>query len=144
MSTKTFHSLSDAMAAIAKDMKAREVRIGNAVLETTKDGVPIVQDKVPVAFGEIRDSVHREGTQVVIDAPHAAANNNGSRPHTPPLAPLVAYMRLRGAQDPDAAGRALQQKIAAQGTPPSHFADRSVPPIVQVLDVRVRRALPDP
>ena len=34
----------------------------------------------------------------MVDAPHAAPVETGSAPHTPPLAPLVAWVKLRGAQ----------------------------------------------
>ncbi|MGH7297810.1 MAG: hypothetical protein ACRELB_22920, partial [Polyangiaceae bacterium] len=52
--------------------------------------------------GELREAVHAEeraqGAAIVVDAPHAAPVETGSRPHTPPLAPLVAWVKLRGAQ----------------------------------------------
>jgi len=53
---------------------------------------------IPVAHGELRESVHVDGTSVVIDAPHAAAVNNGSRPHWVPIGPLIAWVKLRGLQ----------------------------------------------
>lgn len=51
-----------------------------------------------MAHGELRESVHVEGARIVVDAPHAAAVNNGSRPHMPPLAPLIEWVKLRGMQ----------------------------------------------
>ena len=43
-------------------------------------------------------------SSVVADAPHAAAVEVGSRPHTPPLAPLIAWVQLRGIQGLTAKG----------------------------------------
>lgn len=143
MGSFTCKSLAEFARLFTKHQKARTRRLKKALRETAKDGVPIVKDKVPEAFGELRDSAHREGTSIVVDAPHAAASNNGSRPHRPPVEPLIAYMELRGAEDPVRAGWALANKIEAEGTPPSHFAERSVPPIREVLGARVRQALPD-
>lgn len=57
-----------------------------------------VRRNVPVAFGELRASVHSSKTKVFADAPHAAAVERGSRPHTPPLEPLIKWVRLRGMQ----------------------------------------------
>lgn len=63
----------------------------------------MVKRRVPVAFGELRESVKPEaraagGAAIVVDAPHAAPVETGSRPHMPPLAPLLAWVKLRAAQ----------------------------------------------
>lgn len=100
----TYHvSLGELPGRIAKDMKAREKRIRHAVQRTAELGVHVVQQNVPVAFKELQNSVHAEslgtsGARVVADAPHAAAVEVGSRPHWPPLEPILAWVRLRGMQ----------------------------------------------
>ncbi len=53
---------------------------------------------VPVAFSELRDSIDPHATGVKINAPHAAAIEVGSRPHFPPIEPLIAWVKLRGMQ----------------------------------------------
>lgn len=98
METHTVNSLSELTALMRKHLREREKRVRAAARKAAKKGVSILKRKVPVAHGEIRESVHADDTLIVVDAPHAAAVNNGSRPHTPPLGPLVEWVRLRGMQ----------------------------------------------
>jgi hypothetical protein len=88
--------------------------------DAAKAGVSVVKRRVPVAFGDLRESVKPEervdGAAIVVDAPHAAPVETGSRPHTPPLAPLVAWVKLRGAQgllSPRQVGRLPGRSTAA-------------------------------
>lgn len=97
-SDRQFDSIGAAMSAINRDVKRKEARLRTAVRRAAKATVPGVIKNMPVAFGGLKSSVHIEGSSVVVDAPHAAAQEFGSRPHTPPLAPLVAWVRLRGMQ----------------------------------------------
>lgn len=102
MSTYEVSSVSQLHALISKHMKEREKKVVGAIKRAARkasaSNASALKRNIPVAFGEIRESVHVEGLTVVVDAPHAAAVNNGSRPHTPPLAPLVAWVKLRGMQ----------------------------------------------
>ena len=95
-------SLAELGRLFAKHQRQREKRIAGAVRRTAKDGAAVVREHVPVAFGELRDSVAgkptEKGARIDADAPHAAAVEVGSRPHTPPLEPLIAWVRLRAAQ----------------------------------------------
>lgn len=86
---------------ITKDLKRTGERVQGAIRETARDGAAYVRRHVPVAFGPLRDSIHAttgESPAIVADSPHAAPAETGSRPHTPPLAPLVAWVKLRGMQ----------------------------------------------
>jgi len=65
-----------------------------------------VRRNMPVAFGVARNDVKakkggtksRTAARVLCNAPHAAPLETGSRPHWPPLAPLVRWVKLRGMQ----------------------------------------------
>ncbi len=92
------NSISALIAAIKRDTKAREREILQAGRRAARRGVSHVKRNIPVAHGELRESVHADGHVIVVDAPHAAAVNYGSRPHTPPLAPLIEWVKLRGTQ----------------------------------------------
>lgn len=85
-----------------RHQREREQRLHAAAMAAAEAGVGIVKRRVPVAHGELRESVRAEarqrGAAIVVDAPHAAPVETGSRPHMPPLAPLLAWVRLRGAQ----------------------------------------------
>lgn len=96
--TYTVGSMSELISLLKKHTKQREQRINAATRRAASKGRAFVKRNVPVAFGEIRESVHAEGPVIVVDAPHAAAVNNGSRPHWAPLAPLVAWVKQRGMQ----------------------------------------------
>jgi hypothetical protein len=102
MKTYRVGSLGELEALFARHQREREQRLRAAVEAAARTGVGIVKRRVPVAHGELREGVHAEerqnGAAIVIDAPHAAPVETGSRPHTPPLAPLVAWVKLRGAQ----------------------------------------------
>jgi hypothetical protein len=103
-SMPTYHvrSVRELLAVFGRHQRDRERRLRAAADAAARAGVSLVKRRVPVAFGELRESVHAETREhdaaVVVDAPHAAPVETGSRPHTPPLAPLVAWVRLRGAQ----------------------------------------------
>lgn len=98
MTTHTVTSLSQLVALIERHAKHRAAKVHSACRKAANRGRAVVKKNVPVAFGEIRESAHTEGELIVVDAPHAAPVNNGSRPHWAPLAPLIAWVKLRGMQ----------------------------------------------
>lgn len=95
-------SLDDLPGRIASDMKAREGRIQKAIMRTAEQGVKVVQSNMPVAFGGLKESTHAvsrgQGAAIEVDDPNAAAVEVGSRPHWPPLEPIVRWVKLRGMQ----------------------------------------------
>jgi len=104
MATFTCSSFEECARLFAKHQRARDKRIRAAVVRTAKHGrAYIISTTIPVAFGELKNSLRVTGkgggaVQIVADAPHAAPVETGSRPHWPPLAPLVAWVKKRGAQ----------------------------------------------
>jgi hypothetical protein len=120
MAEFTFTSLEAFKAQFKKDMKAREKRCRTAqrkAARTTRNF--IVREKVPKAFGELIDSASaldtEFGAQVIFDAPHAGAVENGSRPHTPPIGPLIAWVILRGVEGLGASGRVKSNRVKGGG-----------------------------
>jgi hypothetical protein len=95
-------SLAELGRLFGRHQSARKRRVVGALRRVAARGVGIVKRKVPVAFGELRESVDSKstpgGATVEADAPHAAAVEVGSRPHTPPLEPILAWVKLRAAQ----------------------------------------------
>jgi hypothetical protein len=103
VSVKHCRDLRDFAAQVSQDTKAREARVRTAVRKTARETRNYVaRETIPVAFGELREALYVQdavnGSAVVCDAPHAAAVENGSRPHTPPIEPLSAWVTLRGVQ----------------------------------------------
>jgi hypothetical protein len=83
--------------------RERKLRLNTSVRKTALQARNLVKRTVPRAFAELANSVHvvhlgPGHSQVIVDAPHAAAVEVGSRPHTPPLEPLVRWVKLRGMQ----------------------------------------------
>jgi hypothetical protein len=101
MPTYTFNSLAAAARAIKKDCAARQLRVIGSVKKAARVTARVVAtDVAPKAFGELADSIHvvdsANGSSVVCDAPHAEAVEVGSRPHMPPLEPIIKWVQLRG------------------------------------------------
>ncbi len=149
---------SDAAAAIRAGMRAKLSHDQKKLLEAAHLGAEIIANVAPVDVGTLKGSIHVEettqGPRVVVDAPHAASLELGSRPHTPPLAPLVAWVRrnrakfgiegrgvdrnkktgrLETSAEIIAIARAIQQKIARHGTKPRFFVRNSIPKLVEAL-----------
>ncbi len=90
---------------LKKHNTARRRRIKHALAVAAQRGKQHVAANMPIAFKELVDSLSANPpgrtdswTQILVDAPHAEAVELGSRPHVPPLAPLVAWVKLRGMQ----------------------------------------------
>ena len=102
MTTYEVKSLAELARLIARHGKQRTARVLAATKRAARKAAiangSVLKRRIPVAHGELRESVRVEGDQIIVDAPHAAAVNYGSRPHTPPLEPLVAWVKLRGMQ----------------------------------------------
>lgn len=92
-------SLAELHSVIRRDLRGRQKAVEKAIARTATQGARHVRRNVPVAHGELRNSVQAvDGHRIVADAPHAAPVETGSRPHWPPLAPLVKWVKLRGMQ----------------------------------------------
>lgn len=102
MKTYRVGGLGELAVLFARHQREREERIRAGIEAAARAGIGIVKRRVPVAYGELREAVHAEqrqsGPAIAVDAPHAAPVETGSRPHTPPLAPILAWVKLRGAQ----------------------------------------------
>lgn len=120
MPTYQLDSLKDFAQQITKDMKARDRRMASAVRRAARQTARYVAlNTVPKAFGELADSIHVEvigvgRADVVADAPHAEAVENGSRPHWMPIEPLLKWVKLRGMQGLTKSGRVIAARAVAK------------------------------
>lgn len=187
MSTFRVKGLRELSSLMQTHSRERERRIKRAVRESAHKGAAHVRRNIPVAFGELRSSIHVESrapgrATIIADAPHACAVETGARPHWAPIEPLIRWVKLRGFQGltaepqrrrlpgtttqehaegvagqlaamesegatpinaPENIAYAIQAAIAKRGTKPHWYARNSVPAIVEILDGRIRAALPD-
>lgn len=104
--------LGELPGLIQADHEALDGRVKGSLVAAASDGAHAIEPNLPIAFGGLRGSLHVDASaagggkvRIVLDAPHAAALERGSRPHTPPLEPLIAWVKLRGMQGIDARGR---------------------------------------
>jgi hypothetical protein len=77
---------------------ARMERVCGAGYEAALLGVEVVAKAAPVDVGSLKSSLHAKQTgprsaELIADAPHAGVVEVGSRPHTPPLQPLIDWVR---------------------------------------------------
>lgn len=97
-------------AAIARDMPVIRQKTVRGVHQTIVATAHAIAKNVPIAFGDLRASVHGvwtpNGGGANVEAPHAAAVEFGSRPHWVPLEPLIRWVKLRGMQGLSSRGAA--------------------------------------
>lgn len=82
-----------------------------------------------VASGDLSRSVSTDslpdGARVTVDAPYAGAVEWGTRPHWPPIQPLIDWILLKGfAKAPSEArgmAYAVARAISLRGTAPRHY-----------------------
>lgn len=129
-------------AAIQRELTAlfrkhnadRAKRVKTAIARTAKRGKRYVADNtIPIAFKELVDSLEANPTSITADAPHSAAVEDGSRPHKPPLAPLIAWVKLRGMQGLTKTGKLASRKQA--GTTTKQHA-RSIAQLIRAQESR--------
>lgn len=110
-------------------------------------GAELVARAAPKDLGTLGMSVHGEvkatgGGAVKADAPHAVDVELGSRPHWVPYKALLPWcIRHSNAEDGPRFARAVQQKIARDGTKPTFFMRKSLPTQRKVLKAEVEREL---
>lgn len=117
-----------------------EKALVRALRSTAQAGVGVVSEEIATASphpavdtGDLLRSVDyspmRTGGRVMVDAPHAAIVEHGSRPHRPPLLPLERWAKRKfNVSDDEARGIAFRvaSKIAARGTEPRFYMKRSM------------------
>lgn len=105
MGVKRVKGLAGLRKELRKDMKTLEGRIVEATHKTADFGRLVAFSKAPVAFGQLRDGIVDEklerGARIRSTAPYSAAVEEGSRPHWPPLQPILEWVKLRGTEGVD-------------------------------------------
>lgn len=128
----TLSQFADLLDGMPKEVEAAVIRgLRSAALR----GVGFVVEEIDraepypaVNFGTLRQSTHwaplSKGAQVYNDAPHFPFMEYGTRPHFPPIAPLVVWAtRKFGVDEMEAEGIAwaVAKKISREGTAPRGF-----------------------
>jgi hypothetical protein len=133
----TLDQFADLLEDMPKELEGAVVRgLRSAALR----GVGFVTEEIdaskpypPVNFGQLRQSTKwaplPKGAQVFNDAPHFPFMEYGTRPHFPPVAPLIVWATRKFGVDEaeaEAIAWAVAKKIAKEGIEPRGFFARGI------------------
>lgn len=131
-------------AAVVRGLRSAALRGVGVVVEEIDHADPFPA----VNTGSLRQSARAENTELgaalVVDAPHAAPINNGTRPFYPPLEPLVTWaMRKFGVSEKEAwrIAKGVAKKISEEGIEPRHFFEKAMARMELIIDEEVTREL---
>lgn len=114
-------------------------------------------EATPADTGEARRGwrveFHPDGAEIVNDAPHMLVLEYGSRPHRPPLLPILRWV-MRVAFDGQAIdsvedapkeavqmARAIVEQIAKEGTEPHRIVRGNSKELVRILKTTIKREI---
>lgn len=98
MARVTVASPRDIERVFKAQEQARRERVEGAIHEAAMLGAEVVAKGAPVDVGTLKSSIRARRTgakesEIIADAPHSGIVEVGSRPHTPPLAPLIEWVK---------------------------------------------------
>lgn len=142
--------LNDFAKVIAEHTDKSVAEFRRATVAGIQKSIPDLVAGSPVDTGLYASSWEMTEDEVSVTigntAPYAGIIEDGARPFTPPLAPLLAWAKRvtgDGSQPPhyspkvQAIARAVQQKIAREGMKPRHVLQNAIPGIIE----NIRREL---
>lgn len=163
MSTQTV-SITNYGARLKLDDQDRRARVVRALYKAALIGETIVAQKTPVDRGQARNAwavtPTATGAELYNDAPHAGILELGSRPHRPPLRPILEWVVRKfgtgkntgkksfvefSEVEPHLFGiaKAIVRKIEAEGTRPHYMVRDSLPKLAEITKKQVEKALGD-
>jgi hypothetical protein len=144
-------------ADLLKDMPAEiEAAVLRGIKSAALRGVGVIVKHIDnakpypaVNSGELRNSVGVRFTPrtavLTVSAMHAVFIDQGTRPHMPPIAPLIVWATRKFGLQPEqaeAVAWAVARKIARDGIEPRHFMAKAMAEIRgEVLPTEVTREL---
>jgi hypothetical protein len=133
--------------ALERGQKNIRKEFDKAVWRTAQKAMKPIRKRVPIAFGELRNSIQayprgRHGNPVTsVDAPHAAAVEIGSRPHKPDFARLLAWVKLRGFQALNAKSNTLKKRISKTLGFTSAYQVPRIGKLIKKMEVRGKKGI---
>jgi len=136
-------------AKFAADMKRLSKNLSEVPHRAAVRAAAEARERAPEATGFLKESIHAVGMRVVCDAPYAMAVERGARPHWPPIAPILAWVELKGFAGLSASGKpqdaksiayAIAHKISVEGTKPTWFMRGSILATVRFVGLEVKAA----
>lgn len=152
MSSRKVVNLRDFAKELGKftDSKLKDYK--KAAVKGIVESIPILVKASPVDTGLYAASwdfsVEEESIILGNYAPYAGIIEDGTRPFTPPIGPLLAWAK-RVLQDPSqppdyssqvwALAKGTQAKIAAQGMQPRHIMRDAIPQIIENIKAEFKK-----
>lgn len=141
-----FSNPSDFAKKFKADMARIQKGVNGALHRSVERAAADCRERAPKATGFLRESIRAVGLRVVCDAPYAAAVEFGSRPHWPPIAPIIAWVEAKGfvgmgSQSAKSIAWAIAYKISVEGTKPTWFMRGTIPATMRYIGLEVRGAL---
>lgn len=91
------YKINEIAAVLRANEARRQKALKASLVEAAHLGLEAVIERVPMDTKELARSGHviirSDGAEIMFDAPHAAAVDQGTRPHWAPLQPLVEWVR---------------------------------------------------
>lgn len=138
-------------AAVESVTNTAELGVAMSVHQTSSKAKPGGKGVGAVDRGLFKNSWHHrtfpDRAEIFNNAPYAAVIEFGSRPHTPPLGPLIAWVRRKrkdlGIEEADVfrVAKAIQRKIAREGTAPMFIAKDLLPDLKKELNKDFKRRI---
>jgi transcriptional regulator GlxA family with amidase domain len=108
--------------AMVKGFRLGAQRLKGVVVEKIRETNAVASGQLAASVGV---SLVPDGALVTVDAPHAGFVEEGTRPHRPPLQPLIDWVKTKGLARDDRQARsiafAVQRAIALRGTRPRFY-----------------------
>jgi hypothetical protein len=132
---------------------ARITGLDAAVIKAAYNGRRVLRAAVPYDLGKLWRSVKIEIhtrpnlCALVVEAPHAAAMEFGTRPFTPPFKPLLAWAERKGPtfgvppEEIKSFARAVWQTIRVQGLKARFYTRDSLPQLRKLLALALKKAV---
>lgn len=122
------------------------------VVEEAVNAIPRLVEATPIDTGLAASSWDLEATKELIrignTAPHFPVLEFGSRPHTPPIGPLLAWAKrqLRDPSQPPnysnqvwALAKGVQKKIQKYGQQPLYILTKEIPILIREIQKRAEK-----
>ncbi len=145
-----FSDMAAFKAKFQADMKRLQKGVDSGLRRAMSNAVEEVRKNAPEASGFLKESIHASGLKIVCDAPYAIYVERGSRPHWPPIAPILAWVLQKGFVGYSASGKpqsaesiahAIAYKISVEGTKPTWFMRNSIPATMRWIGYEIKGAL---
>jgi len=142
-----FSDVASFKAKFIADMKRIPKAVDRGLHRAVDRAAEEVRENAPKATGFLRESIHAVGLKIVCDATYAIYVERGTRPHWPPIAPLIAWVQAKGSiglsgnQDAKSIAYAIAHKISIEGTKPTWFMRNSIPLTMKWIGYEIRGAL---